>query len=183
MAMSWRVGRHILVASSFCAGGLSQSIGAEEPKDAGAIPPIFSRPVAERAATSSEADTLAAPTPRRESTLPMLDLISEGLPKFNPKVADNDADQPGSLSSLGQSVPVLMDPFTVFDARVLELEKPHENLLERIDGTEPVYRHVGDRLTSELTFVDLAKASNWRPFSMEPSAARPAVSLRFTVSW
>jgi len=180
MATSWKVGRHILVASSFCACGLSQNIGAEELKDAGAIPPIFSRPVTERAATSPAAGTLAAPNPRRESTSPILELISEGLPKFNPRLAENDADQAGSLSSLEPSVPVLMDPFTVFDARVLELEKPHENPLERIIGTEPVYRHVGDRLTSELTFVDLARASNWRPFSLEPP---PAVSLRFTVSW
>jgi hypothetical protein len=107
-------------------------------------------------------------------------LIAEGLPKYESRTSDQGTGQSANPPILGQSVPVLMEPFTVFDTRVLDLEKPHENLLERINGTEPVYRHVGDRLTSELTFVDLAKASNWRPFSLEPP---PAVSLRFTVSW
>jgi hypothetical protein len=110
----------------------------------------------------------------------MLELISEGLPKFDPKLAESDADQTGSLSSLEQSVPMVMDPFTVFEARVLDLEKPHENLLEKVEGTDPLYHRVGDSFTSELTFVDLGKASNWTPFSLQPP---PAVSLRFTVSW
>jgi hypothetical protein len=180
MATYWRVGRHILAASSFCACGLSQDIGAGEPENTGAIPPIFSRTMTDRASTSPGDGAPAAPAPLGNSTSPMFELISEGLPKFNPKPAENEADQAGSLSTLEQSVPVQMDPFTVFDARILGLEKPHENLLEKIIGTEPVYRHVGDRLTSELTFVDLAKEYNWKPFSIEPP---PAVSVRFTVSW
>jgi hypothetical protein len=107
-------------------------------------------------------------------------LIAEGLPRYDSRTSDQGTDQAANPSTLGQSGPMLMEPFTVFDTRVLDLEKPHENLLETIEGTDPVNRRVGDRLTSELTFVDLAKASNWRPFSLEPP---PAVSLRFTVSW
>lgn len=107
-------------------------------------------------------------------------LIAEGLPKYDSRTSDHVADQAANPSTPGQSVPVLMEPFTVFDTRVLDLEKPHENLLQTVIGTDPAYRNVGDRLTSELTFVDLAKASNWTPFSLQPP---PAVSLRFTVSW
>lgn len=183
MATSWRVGRQILVASSFCACGMSQNLGAEEPTDTSAIPPIFSHTMPEIAASPPGAVAPAALTPQTGSSSPMLELISEGLPKFDPRLAENGADQAGNLSDLNQSVAVQMDPFTVFDTRVLELEKPRENLLERINGTEPVYRHIGDKLTSELTFVTLAKAYNWEPFSIEPSAARPAVTVRFTVSW
>jgi hypothetical protein len=125
-------------------------------------------------------DTLVGPAPQHESTSGMRQLIAEGLPKYDSRNPEQGADQAANLSTPGQSGPVLMEPFTVFDTRVLDLEKPHENILGGIEGTEPVYRRIGDRLTSELTFVDLAKASNWRPFSLEPP---PAVSLRFTVSW
>jgi hypothetical protein len=106
----------------------------------------------------------------------MRQLIAQGLPKFDSRISDQPANKP----TPGPSAPLLMEPFTVFDTRVLDLEKPHENLLETIIGTDPVFRHVGDRLTSELTFVDLAKASNWTPFSLQPPQA---VGLRFTVSW
>lgn len=110
----------------------------------------------------------------------MLQQISDGLPKFDSRMAQKDSGQADNSAAPEQSRPVLMEPFKVFDARVLELKRPHENLLEKLNSMEPVFRHVGKTMTSELTFVDLAKASNWGPFSVEPP---PAVSLRFTLSW
>jgi hypothetical protein len=147
---------------------------------ADSTPPIFAHPIAENPDSSQMPDTLVGPAPQHELISGMRQFIAEGLPKYDSKTSDQGADKASNPPTPGQSVPLLMEPFTVFDTRILDLEKPHENLLGTIEGTEPVYRRVGDRLTSELTFVDLAKASNWRPFSLEPP---PAVSLRFTVSW
>ncbi len=177
MPTHWRLRRNALVALSLCASGLSSDVPAEEAKETGDIPPIFARREAENPLPRQVADAQAAPAPRSESTPALLQEISEGLPKFDSKLAQADPDQ---TSALEQSSPVLMEPFNVFDARILQLRRPNESLLEKLNSMEPLYRHAGKNMTSELTFVDLAKASNWGPFSVQ---APLAMSLRFTLSW
>lgn len=175
--MHWRLRRNALVALSLCAGGLSSDGSAEEAKETGAIPPIFARREAENPLPQQADGAQAAPAPRSEATEAQLQQISEGLPKFDSRLTQKDSDEP---SAPEQSSPVLMEPFNVFDARTLQLRRPNDSLLEKLNSTDPVFRHIGKTMTSELTFVDLAKASNWGPFSVQ---APLAVSLRFTLSW
>jgi hypothetical protein len=173
MQTYWRLGLRILAAASSLACGLPPLLRAEDTKAAGDIPPIFSQTAAVNQAPPVLADLPAAPAPQREPATAMVQLISEGLPKFDARMAGQDAGQE-------QSTPVLMDPFNVFDSRVVELTRPRESLLDKLNSTDPVYRYAGKAMTSELTFVDLGTASNWRPFSIDPP---PAISLRFTLSW
>lgn len=180
MTTNWRFGRNILFAGSLCACGFSLDAGAEESKDAGAIPPIFSQTARPKGPAQVGETAIAAPAPRAESTEATLRAISEGLPGFDSKLALDEANQAEAPSGPGLTTPLLMKPFTVYDGRVLELRKPHETLLERINATEPMFHFTGKKLSSELTFVDLALASNWRPFSIDPP---PAMSVRFTISW
>jgi|HubBroStandDraft_2_1064218.scaffolds.fasta_scaffold192891_2 hypothetical protein len=180
MATHWRKGRNWVAALSILAGGFPVRLAAEKPGDDAAIPPIFAVPAAEAAPAPQAADLVSSPAGRGESTDATLQLISEGLPKFDPRLAAQASGPGDDTSAAAQSAPIFMKPFTVFDAPILELTKPQEDLLARIEGTEPLFRAVGKNMTSELTFVDLAKAYNWRPFSVDPP---PAVSVRFTISW
>jgi hypothetical protein len=155
-------------------------VAAEDETETGGIPPIFARKEAQNLPPQPAASAQADPSPRSESTAALLQQISEGLPKLDSRLAQKDSDPAASQAAPEQSTPVLMEPFSVFDERILELRRPNESLLERVNSTKPVFRHVGKSMTSELTFVDLARASNWGPFSVQ---APLAVSLRFTLSW
>jgi hypothetical protein len=171
MATNSRISRCILAGGFFSAWALSPCAGADDPP----TPPIFTHPIALDAVPQTRIDAAAAPAPSSGPVDPLFQLVAEGLPKFDPSLAGQPA-----ASATGQSAPVIMEPFSVFDTRVLGLERPRDNLLGKIEGMQPLFRYAGKRISSEMTFVDLAQASNWRPFSLEPP---PAVTLRFTLSW
>jgi hypothetical protein len=176
-----KIGRGIFVASSLWACGLSLIVWAGESKESPAgVPPIFAPPVAGDKTSPSAASAPTPVPPGSPSTETIHRQVSEGLPKFDSKGAGPEGSVPDSTAIAGAAAPIQMDRFTVYDARVLELMKPSESLLERISRAEPLFRYKGKKYTSELTFVDLASASNWKPFSIDPP---PAVSLRFTISW
>ncbi len=171
MATYSRTFRCILAGGVFCAWALLPCAGAD---DTG-TPPIFTHPMAPDAVPEPWADAPEAPARPAGSTDSVLQLVAQGLPRFDPSLAGQ-----GAAPAAGDPAPVVMEPFSVFDTRVLELERPRGSLLGRIEGTDPLFRYSGKKFTSQLTLVDLALASNWRPFSLEPP---PAVSLRFTLSW
>jgi hypothetical protein len=171
MATNSRISRYLLAGGLFGSWALSPCCGADDP----GTPPIFTHPISFDAVPQPGAVVQEAPAPSPGSADPVFQLDAEGLPKFDPGLAGQ-----GASSATSQSAPVVMEPFSVFDTRVLELERPRESLLRKIEGTDPLFRYAGKKFTSQMTFVDLALASNWRPFSLEPP---PAVTLRFTLSW
>jgi hypothetical protein len=170
--MNSRISRYLLAGGLFGSWALSPCDGADDPDT---TPPIFTHPISFDALPQPGTIVPEAPAPSPGSADPVFQLVAEGLPKFDPSLAGQ-----GASSATSQSAPVVMEPFSVFDTRVLELERPRGSLLEKIEGTQPLFRYAGKRISSEMTFVDLAQASNWRPFSLEPP---PAITLRFTLSW
>lgn len=169
-----------MAAFSLCACGISSTAAAGESKDSGGAPSIFS--VSSKRASSPDPAPRAPAAADRMSgaTDTLLQKIADGLPKFDAKVALNDATSPDKPPAPDDAKPVLMEPFTVFDTRLPELGKPHGSQLERILETGSVFRYDGRKLSSELTLLDLATQSNWKPFTIQPP---PAASIRLTLSW
>jgi hypothetical protein len=167
------------VVSAFVAG-ISDVAGAEELKDTEARPPIFAHPLSKKPDPAPKPSAAAPAASNPESAPAMSRLISDGLPKFDSKLMDDAPGPNGNSPAAGLTEPVLMEPFTVFDERVRDLVAPQESLMEKVSGTDPLLRHVGRRLTTELSFVNLDVAYNWKPFEPLPP---PAVTLRLTISW
>ena len=174
------LGRHVLPAVSLFACAVPSHAGAGESGDASVVPPVFSDSMREAARPAPIGKTVVMPAPASRQTGTISRTISDGFPRFDAKLPEDFAIPSGILPAGDPSKPVLMEPYTVFDARLPEFSKPDQNLLEKVFETGSVFRHDGKKLSSELTFLDLGVQSNWKAPSRHPP---PAITLRFTLSW
>lgn len=180
MTTNWSFGRRMVVIASLCGYGQSPSVCAEETKDPDGPPPIFSLSSSGGRSSAPEAKALAPATHGRGTPDAMFLRILEGLPRFVAGTPGRDASPGESPSASAVGMPVLMEPFTVRGARLPQMEEPRGSRFERMIDTGSVSRRKGREFSSELTFLDLARESNWEPFSLQPPQA---ATLRLTFSW
>src|ERR1700679_677103 len=126
------------------------SLQAEDHAKAPDTPPIFSHSI------SGNGDPEPAFIPESrlkassESSPWVLEAVMLDVPAFDPKVAIEDAPRTGASTTQDVGSPVLMEPFTVNDSKIVELKRA-PTLLGEIARTGNVFVHVGKNLTIKLT--------------------------------
>jgi hypothetical protein len=143
-------------------------------------PPIFSHPIS----GNEDPEPAFVPESRlkvsSESAPWVLEALMLDAPAFDPKAAMSDATKTGAAAAQDAGSPVLMEPFTVNDTKILELKKA-PTLLGEIARTGNIFVHVGRKLTIKMTFADLAQQTGWS--SPTFSNAPPKLRIQFSIFW
>ena len=143
-------------------------------------PPIFSHPIT----GNEDPEPAFIPESRLKASSEVSPWVLEALkldvPAFDPNGAAKDAPKTGAPVAQDAGSPVLMEPFTVNDTKILELKKA-PTLLGEIARTGNIFVHVGRRLTIKMTFADLAQQTGWS--SPTFSNAPPKLRIQFSIFW
>jgi hypothetical protein len=179
MASRGSIWRYLVWGMVF--GAVDQTpLRAEDHAKATDTPPIFSHPIT----GNEDPEPMFIPDSRLkasgESSPWVLEALMLDAPAFDPKVAIKDTQKTGGSATQDAGSPVLMEPFTVNDSKILELKKA-PTLLGEIARTGNIFVHVGRKLTIKMTFADLAQQTGWS--SPTFSNAPPKLRIQFSIFW